>query len=43
MAHEHGSMDIKAQEKTFEGFAKWLTWGTIVSLVALIFVGLLNA
>lgn len=43
MAHEHGSMDIKTQEKTFEGFTKWLTWGAVVCIAVLVFLALVNA
>lgn len=43
MAHEHGSMDTKVQEQTFVGFTKWLTWGTVVCVLVLIFMALVNA
>lgn len=43
MAHEHGKMDTTAQEKAYEGFVKWLTYGTIVSIIVLIFLALSNA
>ncbi|MCC5986393.1 MAG: aa3-type cytochrome c oxidase subunit IV [Pararhodobacter sp.] len=38
--HEHGSMDITEQEKTFAGFMKWSIWVTVVSLVILAFLAL---
>jgi Ni,Fe-hydrogenase I cytochrome b subunit len=41
--HKHGSMDIKAQEKTFEGFVRMVTWGIIISIAILIFMALANA
>lgn len=41
--HEHGKMDITTQEKTFEGFIRWVTWGAVISIVALIFLALVNA
>ena len=40
--HSHGSMNIEAQEKTFEGFVKWVTRTTIVIIVSLILLGLIN-
>lgn len=43
MAHEHGKMDTTAQEKAYEGFVKWLTYGGIISILVLIFVALTNA
>lgn len=43
MAHEHGKMDTTAQEKAYEGFVKWLTYGAIVSIIVLIFLALSNA
>jgi hypothetical protein len=41
--HKHGSMDIRAQEKTFAGFIKLSTWGAALSIAALIFMALVNA
>jgi hypothetical protein len=40
--HKHGSMDIKTQEKTFEGFLRWVTWGAAISIGVLIFLALAN-
>lgn len=40
--HKHGEMDISVQEKTFEGFMKYVTWGAVVSIGILIFAGLVN-
>ena len=34
--HKHGDMDVKDQEKTFEGFMSFTTWSVIVILVVLI-------
>ena len=34
--HEHGSMDIKDQEKTFDAFMSFVTRTTIVILVILV-------
>ena len=41
--HKHGSMDIREQEKTFVGFIRWVTWGTVISIGVLIFLALANA
>lgn len=41
--YKPGSMDIKAQEKTFAGFVKLSTWGAIISIGVLIFMALANA
>ncbi len=41
--YKHGSMDIKVQEKTFEGFIRMATWGAIVAIGVLIFLALANA
>ena len=41
--HEPGKMDISEQEKTFEGFVKFVIWGTVISLGILVFLALVNA
>ncbi|MES2845996.1 MAG: aa3-type cytochrome c oxidase subunit IV [Pseudomonadota bacterium] len=43
--HEHkpGSMDIRAQEKTFAGFIRMVMWGGGISIAVLIFLALANA
>ena len=41
--HAHGSMDIRAQEKTFAGFMAFTKWGVILILAILIFLALVNA
>lgn len=41
--HKPGSMDIRAQEKTFAAFIKMVTWGTVISILVLIFMALANA
>ena len=41
--HKHGSMDTKVQEKTFEGFVRFVTWGAVISIGILIFLALANA
>ena len=40
--HKHGSMDIHAQEKTFDGFIRMVIWGAVISIGILIFTGLVN-
>ena len=41
--HEHGSMNIEVQEKTFEGFITVVTKTTIVSILVLVFMALVNS
>lgn len=40
--HKQGSMDIRAQEKTFEGFVRMVTWGAAIAIGVLIFLALAN-
>ena len=41
--HKHGEMDITDQEKTFEGFVRWVTNGAIVCILILIFLAIFNS
>lgn len=41
--HKHGSMNIRAQEKTFAGFIRLSIWVVCISIAVLIFMGLVNA
>ena len=41
--HKPGSMDIRAQEKTFAGFIKMSVWGAVISILILIVMALSNA
>jgi Bacterial aa3 type cytochrome c oxidase subunit IV len=41
--HAHGSMDIRAQEKTFAGFVRMTVWVVTIVVVILVFMGLVNA
>lgn len=41
--HEHGSMDIRAHEKTFAGFVRMSVWVVAFAFAALIFMALTNA
>lgn len=38
--HKHGEMDIAEQENTFNGFVSFLTWGTIICLLVLVFLAI---
>jgi len=40
--HVPGSMDVSAQERTFEGFMKIITRATIVIVVILVLLALVN-
>lgn len=40
--HSHGSMDVTAQEKTFNGFITWVVRSVIFILVALIVLAIVN-
>jgi hypothetical protein len=41
--HKHGSMDISAQEKAFEGFIKGSVRVAIASIGILVFLALFNS
>ncbi len=41
--HAHGSMDIRAQEKTFAGFIRLSIWVGCIAIGVLIFMGLANS
>ena len=41
--HEHGSMDVTEQEKTFAGFIKVSAWVVYLSIGALIFMAIFNS
>ena len=41
--HKPGSMDIRAQEKTFAGFIRMVTWGAVLCIVVLIIMALADA
>ena len=40
--HEHGSMNIEVQEKTFAGFVKVSTYVAAASIAIIIFIALVN-
>lgn len=41
--HVPGSMDIRAQEKTFNGFLRLVTWGAVISVLVLILMALADS
>ena len=41
--HKQGSMDTKEQEKTFAGFMRMVSWGSVIIVAILIFMALTNA
>ena len=41
--YEHGSMDIKVQTKTFEGFVSVVTKTSIACVVILVFMAVFNS
>ncbi|MFO1201938.1 MAG: aa3-type cytochrome c oxidase subunit IV [Tabrizicola sp.] len=41
--HVHGSMDIRAQEKTFAGFIRMAIWVACIAIGVLILLGLANS
>ena len=40
---EPGKMNIEAQEKTFEGFMRWVTNGAIIIVLFLILLAIVGA
>lgn len=40
--HEHGSMDIQEQERTFEAFVTWTVRTVFIIIATLIFLALVN-
>lgn len=41
--HKQGSMDIRVQQKTFDGFVRMAIWGAAISIGVLIIMALANA
>ena len=41
--HKQGSMDTKEQEKTFAGFMRMVSWGSVIIVAILVFMALANA
>lgn len=40
--HKHGEMDISVQEKTFDGFVRYVSWGAAISIGLLVFIAIVN-
>ena len=40
--HQHGSMDTKVQEETFNGFISWTVKVCVLSISILVFMALVN-
>jgi Ni,Fe-hydrogenase I cytochrome b subunit len=40
--YQRGSMDIRTQEKTFEGFIRLVSWGAVIAIGVLIFMALVD-
>ena len=38
--HKHGDMDIKVQEKTFDGFMNFTQWSVIIILALLVLMAI---
>lgn len=41
--HKPGSMDMRAQEKTFAAFIRFTIWGAVISILVLTVMALANA
>lgn len=41
--HQHGSMDITEQEKTFDGFVRWSVRVAAFSIGVIIFLAVFNS
>ena len=41
--YKHGSMDVRVQEKTFDGFVRMSTWAVVVIIAVLVFMALAGA
>lgn len=41
--HKHGSMDIHDQEKTFDGFIKFVIYGAAIAIGVLLFMAIFNS
>lgn len=41
--HEHGSMDITEQEKTFDGFIRWSIRVAVASIAIILFLAVFNS
>lgn len=41
--HKHGEMDITVQEKTFDGFVKFVTWTVVVIIAIVLFMAVFTS
>lgn len=41
--YKPGNMDIRAQQKTFDGFIRMVTWGAVICILVLIVMALADA
>ena len=41
--HKHGEMDITVQEKTFDGFVKFVTWSVVVIIGIVLFMAIFTS
>ena len=41
--HKQGSMDIRTQTRTFDGFVRMVTWGIGICLAVVVFLALSNS
>lgn len=41
--HPHGEMDVREQQRTYDGFVRFMIWGTVISIVILVFLALANS
>jgi hypothetical protein len=40
--HKHGEMNIDVQQKTFDGFIKWVTYVAVGCIALLLFIAAVN-
>lgn len=41
--YKHGEMDTSVQEKTFDGFVKFVTWSVVVIIGILLFMAVFTS
>ncbi|MCA0869205.1 aa3-type cytochrome c oxidase subunit IV [Seohaeicola saemankumensis] len=41
--YKHGEMDIEVQEKTFDGFIKFVTWSVVVIIGIVLFMAIFTS
>jgi len=41
--YKHGEMDITVQEKTFDGFVKFVTWSVVVIIGIVLFMAIFTS